>query len=435
MALSISGLYGREVLDSRGTPTLEVEIELSDGSRGRAIVPSGASKGEHEALELRDGDPKRFLGKGVLKAVRHVQEEVAKLLVGKSFPDLKALDGCLIEADGTDQKRKLGANTILGVSLAYAHALSASQKRELYWIFNEMMGLSSEDLCMPTPLMNILNGGVHANNGLEIQEFMIVPHGFDTFSESLRAGTEVFHHLKNRLHDLHYSTAVGDEGGFAPNLESNDQAVGLICESINKAGYVLGKQISLALDVASSSFFNKSSGRYDFRWKGSTSLSSNELIGFYQSLKKKYPLVSIEDGLDENDWGGWGTLTQEMGNSTQLVGDDLFVTQKKYLERGIREHVGNAILIKVNQVGSLSETMETMLLGKKHGYRSIVSHRSGETEDITIAHLAVGSGCGQIKTGSLSRGERTAKYNELLRIEEGALRRGSRIPFHRAFTA
>ncbi|NBX76750.1 MAG: phosphopyruvate hydratase [Proteobacteria bacterium] len=435
MALSISSLIGREVLDSRGTPTLEVELELSDGSRGRAMVPSGASKGEHEALELRDGDPKRYLGKGVLKAVRNVQDEVAKLVVGKSFPDLKALDQCLIQADGTDQKKKLGANTILGVSLAYAHALSASQKRELYWIFNEMMGLSSKDLSMPTPLMNILNGGVHANNGLEIQEFMIVPHGFESFSEALRAGTEVFHQLKNRLHDLHYSTAVGDEGGFAPNLESNEQAIELIGEAVAKAGYQLGKQISLALDVASSSFYNKEKGAYDFRWKGASTVTSEQLIEFYESLKKKTPLVSIEDGLDENDWSGWAKLTQTLGQSTQLVGDDLFVTQKKYLERGIKEKVGNAILIKVNQVGSLTETMETMLLGKKYGYRSIVSHRSGETEDVTIAHLAVGSGCGQIKTGSLSRGERTAKYNELLRIEEGALRRGTRIPFFRAFTA
>lgn len=435
MANLVKSLHGREVLDSRGTPTLEVELELSDGSRGRAMVPSGASKGEHEALELRDGDPKRYLGKGVLKAVRNIHEEVSRIIVGKVFPDLNALDRCLIEADGTDQKNKLGANTILGVSLAFAQALAISQKRELFLVFNEMMGLEARDLLMPTPLMNILNGGVHANNGLEIQEFMIVPHGFDRFSESLRAGTEVFQHLKNRLHELKYSTAVGDEGGFAPNLESNDQAVELICEAITKAGYQLGKQISLALDVASSSFFNKERGQYEFRWKGATSVSSDGLIEFYQSLKKKYPLVSIEDGLDENDWKGWKKLTQELGQTTQLVGDDLFVTQKKYLERGIKEEVANAILIKVNQVGSLTETMETMLMGKKHGYRSIVSHRSGETEDTTIAHLAVGSGCGQIKTGSLSRGERTAKYNELLRIEESALRRGTPIPFCRAFTA
>lgn len=435
MAFIIKGIHGREVLDSRGTPTLEVELQLSDGSLGRAMVPSGASKGEHEALELRDGDPKRYLGKGVLKAVRNIDEEVAKLVLGKSFSGVNALDGSLIEADGTEQKKKLGANTILGVSLAFAQAVANSQMRELYWVFNEMMGLEARDLCMPTPLMNILNGGVHANNGLEIQEFMIVPHGFDSFSEALRAGTEVFHHLKNKLHSLHYSTAVGDEGGFAPNLESNDQAVELICEAISKAGYSLGKQISLALDVASSSFFNKETGKYDFRWKSSKALSSEELLNFYQTLKKKAPLVSIEDGLDENDWNGWRKLTQELGQSTQLVGDDLFVTQKKYVERGIKEKVANAILIKVNQVGSLSETIETMLLGNKNGYRSIVSHRSGETEDTTIAHLAVGTGCGQIKTGSLSRGERTAKYNELLRIEESAARRGTPIPFYRAFTA
>jgi len=433
MTLHISKVHGREVLDSRGTPTLEVEIELSDGSRGQAMVPSGASKGEHEALELRDGDPKRFLGKGTLKAVDHVNTVVSKLVTGKAFTDLKSLDEALIQADGTDQKKNLGANTLLGVSLAYSHALAQSQKRELYWVFNEMMGLSAADLVMPTPLMNILNGGVHANNGLEIQEFMIVPHGFSKFAEALRAGTEVFQHLKGKLHDLHYSTAVGDEGGFAPNLESSDQAIELICEAVEKAGYQLGKQISLALDVASSSFFNKANGLYDFRWKGNKQVSGEVLIEFYQSVKKKYPLVSIEDGLDENDWDTWKKLTQALGASTQLVGDDLFVTQKKYVERGIREKVANAILIKVNQVGTLSETMATMLLGKKNGYRSIVSHRSGETEDVTIAHLAVGSGCGQIKTGSLSRGERTAKYNELLRIEERAVRNGRPIRFENAF--
>lgn len=433
MTLAISKVHGREVLDSRGTPTLEVEIELSDGSRGQAMVPSGASKGEHEALELRDGDPKRFLGKGTLKAVGHVNSEVSKLVIGKSFADIKSLDDVLLQADGTDQKKNLGANTLLGVSLAYSHALAQSQKRELYWVFNEMMGLSAQDLVMPTPLMNILNGGVHANNGLEIQEFMIVPHGFSKFSDALRAGTEVFQHLKSRLHDLNYSTAVGDEGGFAPDLESSDQAIELICEAVSKAGYQLGKQISLALDVASSSFFNKANGQYDFRWKEKKQVSGDELIEFYQSVKKNYPLVSIEDGLDENDWNTWRRLTQVMGNTTQLVGDDLFVTQKKYVERGIKEKVANAILIKVNQVGTLSETMATMLLGKKNGYRSIVSHRSGETEDVTIAHLAVGSGCGQIKTGSLSRGERTAKYNELLRIEERASRNGRPIRFENAF--
>ncbi|NBX93789.1 MAG: phosphopyruvate hydratase [Proteobacteria bacterium] len=435
MATVISTLHGREVLDSRGTPTLEVEIELSDGSLGRAMVPSGASKGEHEALELRDADPKRFLGKGVLQAVRNVNENISKALLQKSFSDLKSLDDCLIEIDGTEQKKKLGANTILGVSLAFAHALARSQKRDLYLIFNELMGLRESNLSMPTPLMNILNGGVHANNGLEIQEFMIVPHGFSTFSDALRAGTEVFMHLKAKLHDQAYSTAVGDEGGFAPSLESNEMALELICEAIEKSGYQLGTQISLALDVASSSFFNRETEQYDFRWKQMRHLSGEVLIEFYKHLKAKYPLVSIEDGLDENDWGTWKKLTHELGPSTQLVGDDLFVTQKKYVERGIKEKVANAILIKVNQVGTLSETMDTMNLGSKHHYRSVVSHRSGETEDVTIAHLAVGSGCGQIKTGSLSRGERTAKYNELLRIEEKAFRRGRPIRFENAFRA
>lgn len=431
---AISKVHGREVLDSRGTPTVEVEITLTDGSFGTAMVPSGASKGEHEALELRDGDSSRFLGKGVLTAVQNINQTVSRLISGKTFPDIKALDRCLIEADGTDQKSKLGANTVLGVSLAFAHAVASSQKRELYWVFNEMMGLGSKDLSMPTPLMNILNGGVHANNGLEIQEFMIVPHGFEKFSESLRAGTEVFHHLKNKLHHLKHSTAVGDEGGFAPALDSNLQAIELTCEAVEKAGYQLGKQISLALDVASSSFFNKEKQKYSFRWNNQSETNSEVLIEFYQTIKKRFPLVSIEDGLDENDWTGWQQLTQRLGKDVQLVGDDLFVTQRSYLERGIREKVGNAILIKVNQVGSLSETIETMLLAKKHGYKSIVSHRSGETEDTTIAHLAVGSGCGQIKTGSLSRGERTAKYNELLRIEERAAMRGQPIPFCRAFS-
>jgi len=434
MSARIAQLVGREVLDSRGTPTLEVEVELSDGSIGRSIVPSGASKGENEALELRDGDPKRFLGKGVLKAVENVNTQIAKLLLGKTFTDVFALDREIIQADGSEQKSRLGANTLLGVSLAFAHALAQSQKRELYWVFNEMMGLKASDLRMPTPLMNILNGGAHANNGLEIQEFMIVPHGFERFSESLRAGTEIFHHLKKRLESLDYSTAVGDEGGFAPQLESNTQAVDLICEAIEKAGYQLGKQVSLALDVAASSFYDRASKSYQFRWQEKSLAHASDLMQFYSDLKTNYPLVSIEDGLDENDWSGWRTLTEQLGSSTQLVGDDLFVTQKKYLQKGIQEKVANAILIKVNQVGTLSETIETMLLGKKHGYKSVVSHRSGETEDVTIAHLAVGTGCGQIKTGSLSRGERTAKYNELLRIEERALKRKSPISFSHGLT-
>ena len=433
MGFSIQELHAREVLDSRGTPTLEVEMRLSDGSEGRAIVPSGASKGEHEALELRDGNPKRFFGKGVQKAVGHVNENLRKVLVGQSFSDLKTLDQRMLHEDGTEQKKNLGANTILGVSLAFVHAIAASQQRELYLVINQLMGLSEKDLSLPTPLMNILNGGVHANNGLEIQEFMIVPHGFEKFSEALRAGTEVFQTLKSQLHDLNYSVAVGDEGGFAPNLKSNTQAIELICAAIQRAGYQLGKEISLALDVASSSFFNKEKGVYEFRVAGKDTATSQDMISFYENLKKDLPLVSIEDGLDENDWNGWKILTQKMGTTTQLVGDDLFVTQKKYVEKGIQEKVGNAILIKVNQVGTLSETFETMLLGKKNGYRSVVSHRSGETEDITIAHLAVGSGCGQIKTGSLSRGERTAKYNELLRIEDRAKLRGKPLSYSQAF--
>ena len=433
MAVKVVKVHGREVLDSRGTPTLEVEIELSDGSYGRAIVPSGASKGEHEALELRDADPQRYLGKGVLKSVRLVNEEAFKLLVGKVFSDLRSFDTCLIEADGTEQKSNWGANTLLGCSLAFSHALAQSQKRSLYSLFNEAMGLTDSKLSMPTPLMNILNGGVHANNGLEVQEFMIVPHGFSRFSECLRAGTEVFHHLKKKLHECNLSTAVGDEGGFAPSLQSNEQAIEFICEAIEKTGYQLGKQISLALDVASSSFYNRDENVYQFRIKGEKQVSSQQMIEYYLLLKSKYPIVSIEDGLDENDWTSWKALSERLRN-IQLVGDDLFVTQKKYLERGIREKVANAILIKVNQVGTLTETMDTMKCGTENGYRSVVSHRSGETEDITIAHLAVGSGCGQIKTGSLSRGERTAKYNELLRIEERADLAGKPIPFCNAFS-
>jgi len=429
----IHKVHAFELLDSRGTPTLEVEVALNDGSRGSALVPSGASKGEHEALELRDGDPFRFLGKGVLRAKKNVNEKIAQAIQKKEFSNLKELDAFLLALDGTPQKSSLGANSILGVSLAFSHAVAQSQRKPLYQFYNEAMDLRSTDLKLPTPLMNILNGGVHANNGLEIQEFMIVPHGFQTFSESLRAGTEIFHHLKSILHQKGLSTSVGDEGGFAPEIESTEQTLDLICEAISAARYQLGKQVSLALDVAASSFFNKDSKKYSFRWRGKKELESSQLIEAYATLKKQYPLVSIEDGLDENDWSGWKNLTQALGPSTQLVGDDLFVTQKAYLEKGVTEKIANAILIKVNQVGSLTETFDTMDYGKKNGYRSIVSHRSGETEDVSIAHLAVGSGCGQIKTGSLSRGERTAKYNELLRIEERAMLLGAPIPFHQAF--
>ena len=427
--LSISKLRGREVLDSRGNPTIEVDLVLSDGSMGRAIVPSGASKGQHEALELRDQDPKRFGGKGVLKATRQVNESLSRLLVGRSFPDMGTLDRSMLEADGTEQKSKLGANSMLGVSLAYVHALAKSQKRPLFLVLNELMGLKPGQMNLPVPLMNILNGGWHANNGLEIQEFMIVPHGFETFSEALRAGCEVFHHLKNRLHDSHLSTAVGDEGGFAPAVASNEKALELLCEAIRKAGYELKKEISLALDVAASSFYEPQSGNYRLRFGESDVIDRNALMDFYGELFKKFPIVSVEDGLDENDWTGWRALTERFSKQLQLVGDDLFVTQKARVEKGIKERVANAVLIKVNQVGTLTETFETMNFARARDYRCVVSHRSGETEDVSIAHLAVASGCGQIKTGSVSRAERTAKYNELLRIEEWARETGQCIDF------
>jgi enolase len=430
---TIASLHGREVLDSRGNPTVEVEVHLSDGSQARAIVPSGASKGQHEALELRDGDPKRYLGKGTLKAVHNVNETLAKLLVGKAFTDVQHLDTLMLEADGTSQKSKLGANAMLGVSLAYVNAIAVSQERPLYLVINEMMGLTTEDMLLPVPLMNILNGGQHANNGLEIQEFMIVPHGFPSFAEALRAGCEIFHHLKKSLEEKKFSTAVGDEGGFAPALKSNEQALELILEAIQIAGYEPGKQVALALDVASSSFFSAKEQKYHLRYGGQSVLDSAGLIEFYGDLLKRFPIVSIEDGLDEDDWAGWKQLTTRFGKQVQLVGDDLFVTQRARVERGIEEGCANAVLVKVNQVGTLKETFETMLLCRKSQYRTVTSHRSGETEDVTIAHLAVGSGCGQIKTGSASRSERTAKYNELLRIEANAGAKGHPLALARVF--
>jgi enolase len=338
-----------------------------------------------------------------------------------------------LEADGTPQKGKYGANALLGVSLAFVHAVANQQKRPLFWVINEMLGLTEKDLKLPVPLMNILNGGLHANNGLEIQEFMIVPHGFETFHEALRSGCEVFQHLKKKLHDLHLSTAVGDEGGFAPILKNNEQALEFITEAVQKAGYQLGKQISLALDVAASSFFDKNSQQYLLNYSGKTRISRDELMSYYAGLLEKFPLVSIEDGLDENDWAGWRQLTEKFGKRTQLVGDDLFVTQPSRVSKGIAEKVANSVLIKVNQIGTLAETFDTMLLCRKNGYTAVASHRSGETEDVTIAHLAVGSGCGQIKTGSVSRSERTAKYNELLRIEEWAKDHKKTIPYQVVF--
>lgn len=429
-SFQIKKIKAREVLDSRGNPTVEAEVTLSTGDTGRATVPSGASKGVHEALELRDGDKSRFLGKGVLKAVEVIHRKFRPELEGKSFSSVNEVDAVMLAMDGTTQKSNLGANSILAVSMAFTHAVAAARKLPLFMVINEMMGRKPSEMALPVPLMNVLNGGQHANNGLEIQEFMIVPHGFSSFSTALRAGAEVFQHLKQDLHDKHLSTAVGDEGGFAPVLESNVVALRLLAKAIEKAGYKLGDQISLALDVASSSFYSTDSKTYQI---GKTSIGSKEMIALYETYLKEFPLVSIEDGLEEDDWQGWSELTRRIGDKTQLVGDDLFVTQKTRVEKGMEMKAANAVLIKVNQVGSLKETFETMNLCRSKEWGAVTSHRSGETEDITISHLAVGSGCGQIKTGSLSRGERTAKYNELLRIEEWAKENGKEIPYAQKF--
>ncbi len=431
MASTISELRGREVIDSRGNPTLEVELTLSDGSMGRAIVPSGASRGEREALELRDEDSPRFLGKGVLNAIKKLDETVAPAILGKAVSSPAEVDHWLLELDPSPQKEALGGNTLLGVSLAAAHAFSIHEKKPLYRCFQSWMGLSDSALSLPIPLMNIINGGQHADNGLEIQEFMIVPHGFDSFREALRAGCEVFQHLKKRLHSQKLSIAVGDEGGFAPHLARNEEALDVICDAIQKAGYQPGKQISLALDVAASSFYDKSAKGYKVADK---LVDRNEWIKVLKNWIESYPLVSVEDGLDENDWQGWHELTALVGDKVQLVGDDLFVTQPNWVKKGINEKAANAVLVKVNQVGTLAETFQVLRQCRENKWSAVVSHRSGETEDVTIAHLAVGSGCGQIKTGSLSRGERTAKYNELLRIEDRSAREGRPLAFSKRFS-
>lgn len=432
-SFQVKDIKAREVLDSRGNPTVEAEITLSTGESGRAIVPSGASTGTHEALELRDGDKRRFHGKGVLKAVQMIQGRIAPELIGKSFHSVTELDQLQLAIDGTVQKSQVGANSILAVSMAFTHAVAAASRTPLFQVLNEMMGLTWEDMKLPVPLMNVLNGGVHADNGLEIQEFMIVPFGFPTFSEALRAGCEVFQTLKQELHGRHLSTGVGDEGGFAPVLDSNVQALELLMSAIEKSGYRPGKEIALALDVASSSFYDSGSGRYRIRYKAETQLDRAGMIEFYGDLLKTFPIVSIEDGLEEDDWKGWSELTSRYGSKFQLVGDDLFVTQKARVEKGIELKAANAVLIKVNQVGSLKETFDTLKLCREKRYGAVTSHRSGETEDVTISHLAVASGCGQIKTGSLSRGERTAKYNELLRIESWARDQKRELPYSTAF--
>ncbi len=405
---AITGIQAREILDSRGNPTIEVDVMLQSGSIGRAAVPSGASTGAHEANELRDEDKKRFSGKGVLKAVRIVNEVIAESLEGANASDQTAIDNHLIELDGTENKSKLGANAILGVSLACAKA--AAQVAGLP-LFRYVGG--TQACRLPVPLMNVVNGGAHADNGLDIQEFMIVPICGDSFSESLRAGSEIFHALKKILNKKGLATGVGDEGGFAPKLKSNVEAVELILEAVEGAGYKPGKNVFLALDVAATELFKD--GKY--QWEGKK-ISSADLIKIYENWTKKYPIVSIEDGLSEDDWAAWIKQTSQMGSKTQIVGDDLFVTNPKRVARGIKEKAANALLVKVNQIGTLTETCEAVSLAQRAGYKTIMSHRSGETEDSMIADLAVALGCHQIKTGSLCRSERIAKYNQLLRIEE-----------------
>ena len=404
----IIAIHAREILDSRGNPTVEVDVHCSDGSFGRAAVPSGASTGKHEALELRDKDKKRFLGKGVVKAVKNVNQIIAKKLIGKDPHKQLQIDNLMIKLDGTPSKSKIGANAILGVSLAVAKAASSSLNTSLY----RYLGGTTANI-LPVPFMNIINGGAHADNNLDFQEFMIVPHGFGKFSEAIRSGVEVFHTLKQLLSKNGYSTSVGDEGGFAPNLNSNEQAVELILESIAKAGYKPSDQISIALDAASSEFY--SNKKYKIENKN---ITSQKLIDSYIKWVDRYPIVSIEDPLAENDWDGWVDITKAIGDKIQLVGDDLFVTNAQILQKGIKRHVANSILIKVNQIGTLSETLQAIEMAKNGGYTFMISHRSGETEDSMIADIAVATNSGQIKTGSASRGERTAKYNQLLRIEE-----------------
>lgn len=415
MSSLIESIYAREVLDSRGNPTVEVEVILECGVGGTAIVPSGASTGEAEALELRDGDKSRYLGKGVLKAVDNVNELIAEELEGYDALEQNLIDALLIDLDGTDNKSKLGANAMLGVSMAVAHAAASYLELPLYRYIG---GINAHTL--PVPMMNILNGGSHADNNVDIQEFMVMPIGASSFSEGLRMGVEVFHNLKKVLSSKNLNTAVGDEGGFAPNLTSNQEAIEVILEAIEKAGYSAGRDgdIAIAMDAAASEFYDKDKGLYFLGAEKNPEKDADAMIEFWMELCEKYPIVSIEDALDEGDWDGFAKLTKALGNKIQLVGDDLFVTNPTFLERGIRENVCNSILIKLNQIGTLSETAQTIEMAHKAGYTAVVSHRSGESEDVTIADLAVAYNTGQIKTGSASRTDRIAKYNQLLRIED-----------------
>ncbi|BBR55420.1 MULTISPECIES: phosphopyruvate hydratase [Pseudomonas] len=410
----IVDIKGREVLDSRGNPTVEADVLLDNGIIGSACAPSGASTGSREALELRDGDKSRYLGKGVLKAVANINGPIRDLLLGKDPADQKALDRAMIELDGTENKAKLGANAILAVSLAAAKAAAQDQDLPLYAHIANLNGTPGQ-YSMPVPMMNIINGGEHADNNVDIQEFMVQPVGAKTFSDALRMGTEIFHHLKAVLKARGLNTAVGDEGGFAPNLTSNEDALGAIAEAVEKAGYKLGTDVTLALDCAASEFYED--GKYNLSGEGK-SFDAEGFADYLKGLTERFPIISIEDGLDESDWAGWKILTDKIGAKVQLVGDDLFVTNTKILKEGIEKGIGNSILIKFNQIGSLTETLEAIQMAKAAGYTAVISHRSGETEDSTIADLAVGTAAGQIKTGSLCRSDRVSKYNQLLRIEE-----------------
>ncbi len=413
-ATEIQDIRAREILDSRGNPTIEADVILADGSMGRAAAPSGASTGSREALELRDGDKSRYLGKGVIKAVSNVNSQIRGALIENDATDQQAIDNRLIELDGTENKDNLGANAMLAVSLATAKAAAISQNIPLHQYIANLRGQTS--LTMPVPMMNILNGGEHADNTVDIQEFMIEPTGFSSFSEALRAGVEIFHSLKSVLKAQGLNTAVGDEGGFAPNLRSNEEAITVILQAIEQTGYKAGKDIHLALDCAASEFYKN--GQYILAGEGNKTFDSQGFSDYLVRLTEQYPIISIEDGLDESDWEGWAYLTSKLGDKVQLVGDDLFVTNPAILQEGIDKNIANAILIKFNQIGTLSETLDAIYLAKKNGYATVISHRSGETEDSTIADLAVGTAAGQIKTGSLCRSDRVAKYNQLLRIEQ-----------------
>ncbi|MGB2626033.1 MAG: phosphopyruvate hydratase [Candidatus Acidiferrum sp.] len=422
MSTKIARIHARQVLDSRGNPTVEAEITLESGAFGRAIVPSGASTGEHEALELRDGDKSKYLGKGVLKAVANVNGELAKAVTGSDAADQRSLDHKMITLDGTPTKSRLGANAILAISMASARAAAVAMKQPLYKYLSRYSTDTSANL-LPVPMMNILNGGAHADSSVDFQEFMAMPIGASSFSEALRWGVEVFHALKAALKKRGYSTSVGDEGGFAPSCKSNEEAIQIVLEAITAAGYKPGEQVAIALDPAASEFFDKSTGKYVFKKSDQSVHTSSELAAYWTNWVEKYPIVSLEDGMAEDDWAGWKSLTQSIGGKTskkriQLVGDDIFVTNTERFSRGINEGIGNAILIKLNQIGTVTETIDAIELARKAGYNSIISHRSGESEDTFIADLAVATAAGQIKTGSASRTDRIAKYNQLLRIED-----------------